>query len=146
MERRRILLGAASLAATSVILRTSSIARSAEVDDVRFGTTSRFAPLVTDATMFMQELEREKPSRISQARVTGITVPHHLLAGDLIARGVWAAAGNSYDRIILMSPDHFKQSHRLIATTRRGFDTALGPVDVDQPAIEVLLKNSGIAE
>jgi Bacterial capsule synthesis protein PGA_cap len=32
-------------------------------------------------------------------RVTGITVPHHLVAADLIARGFRCASGGSYERL-----------------------------------------------
>jgi AmmeMemoRadiSam system protein B len=105
--------------------------------------TSYFPPIASgDAKFFTEALAKERPAEPRQLPVTGITVPHHLLAADLIARGVWAAWGNSYERIIVISPDHFRRSRRLIATTRQGFDTVLGPVDVDQAAAAVLIRSS----
>jgi AmmeMemoRadiSam system protein B len=91
-------------------------------------------------------LAKERPSAPRQLPVTGVTVPHHLLAADVIARGVWAASGNSYQRIVVLSPDHFRRSHRPLATTRRGFQTVLGPVDVDQNAAGILIERSDLVE
>ena len=108
--------------------------------------TTRFSPVAGDAGIFTEALAKERPATPPKVPVTGITVPHHLLAPDLIARGVWAASGNSYERIIVISPDHFRRSHRPIATTRRGFDTALGPVDVDQAAVDALLEKPDLVD
>jgi poly-gamma-glutamate synthesis protein (capsule biosynthesis protein) len=108
--------------------------------------TTRFPPIAGDAGVFTDALAKERPVSPSRVPVTGITVPHHLLASDLIARGVWAASGNSYERIIVISPDHFQRSHRSIATTRRGFDTVLGPVDVDQAAVDALIMRSDLVD
>jgi AmmeMemoRadiSam system protein B len=108
--------------------------------------TARFPPIPGAAELFTRALAKELPATARPLPVTGITVPHHLLAADLIARGVWAASGNAYDRILVISPDHFRRSRRPIATTRRGFDTALGPVDVDQAAAEVLINRADLVD
>ena len=60
-----------------------------------------------DPVPLLAAIEAETPDFTPPAGVTGITVPHHLLAADLIARGFWAASAGQYDRIILISPDHF---------------------------------------
>ena len=100
----------------------------------------------TTADVFNDALAKERPATPLRLPVTGITVPHHLLAADLIARGAWAASGNTYDRIVVISPDHFRRSHRPIATTSRGFDTALGPVDVDQAAAQLLIARPDLVD
>lgn len=63
-----------------------------------------------------------QPEREPPAGVTGLTVPHHLLAADLIARGFWAASASEYERIILVGPDHFD----LVPS---GFAIAMGPLE-----------------
>jgi AmmeMemoRadiSam system protein B len=107
----------------------------------------RFPPVAGgNAELFNEALAKERPAAARHVPVTGITVPHHLLAPDLIARGMWAAAGNSYERIIIISPDHFRRSHHPLATTTRGFDTLLGPVDVDQAAAGVLINRPDLVD
>ena len=78
--------------------------------------------------------------------VTGITVPHHLLAADLVARGFATLAGNAYDRVVLISPDHFQKARRPFATTRRDFATALGTVRSDREAASALLAQPDLVE
>ena len=57
---------------------------------------------------FLAAIEAERPAAPRPVKLTGIAVPHHLL--DLIARGFWAAAAGSYDRIMVLSPDHFNRT------------------------------------
>jgi poly-gamma-glutamate synthesis protein (capsule biosynthesis protein) len=98
------------------------------------------ASMYSDPKPFLDAIahERHRPEPLS--RVTGISVPHHLLAADLIARGLQAAAGNRYNRIIVMSPDHFSRSRRPMATTQRDIDTVFGLVRNDQEATGALLQ------
>lgn len=99
-----------------------------------------FAAMFSDAKPFLQAIAQEGPPVAPRSRVTGISVPHHLVAANLIARGFHAAAGNRYDRIIVLSPDHFNRSRRPMATTRRDLDTALGPLQNDRAATSALLE------
>ncbi|MCA0423642.1 MAG: AmmeMemoRadiSam system protein B [Proteobacteria bacterium] len=86
-------------------------------------------------------LAREAPPAGRVVPVTGLGVPHHLLAIDLIARGFMATKGNRYDRILLIGPDHFFKSRRPAAVTQRGFETAFGPVESDKVAVARLLES-----
>ena len=80
-----------------------------------------------DPVPLLAAIEAETPGFEVPKGVTGITVPHHLLAADLIARGFWAASAGDYDRIIPMSPDHFRKVDRApFATTREDLETVLG--------------------
>lgn len=108
----------------------------------------RHRALYRDAAVFTQAIEAARPDHVlnppaSGRTVTGITVPHHLLAADLIARGFWQAAGRGYERIVVLLPDHFKASPAPFATTRRGFETPFGPVDCDMDAVQGLLDEGG---
>ena len=102
------------------------------------------ASMYSDARPFLDALAREGRQASSHLRISGISVPHHLLAADLIARGFQAASGNQYDRIILVSPDHFSRSRRPMATTRRDIETVFGLVRNDQEASGELLQVSDL--
>src|SRR5262245_12958951 len=101
-----------------------------------------FGTMYPDPSVFRAAIAHEHPSAASNLRVTGISVPHHLLAADLIARGFWTAAGDGYERVILLSPDHFNRSRRPLATTRRHFETVFGRLETDQVATGALLAAS----
>ncbi|WP_160169089.1 AmmeMemoRadiSam system protein B [Bradyrhizobium sp. Ai1a-2] len=100
-----------------------------------------FESFYTAPEIFLNAIQKEKISPPVGVEIHGITVPHHLVAADLIARGFWVASGNNYDRIIVLSPDHFKGGHRLLATTARSFDTVLGQINTDISAAELLFKS-----
>jgi AmmeMemoRadiSam system protein B len=104
----------------------------------------RLAPSYLDQDTFLRAIDQERLSDIPRLRVTGISVPHHLLAADLIARGFWFAAGNNYDRVIILSPDHFNRSRRPLATTRRDSETSFGRLRNDRTATDLLLADTNL--
>ena len=91
-----------------------------------------------DPVPLLAAIEAETPAFTPPAGVTGITVPHHLLAADLIARGFWAASGGHYDRIILISPDHFHRVSKPFGTTREPLDTVFGVMASDAKGVDAL--------
>jgi AmmeMemoRadiSam system protein B len=105
-----------------------------------------FSSMYSDAAVFVRAIEKERPAQAPKLTTTGITTPHHLLAADLIARAFWTTAGNSYERIVILSPDHFRKSHHVLATTRRSFETVFGFVSTDLNAAETLLNNNELVE
>lgn len=110
----------------------------------------RFAAIYGDAETFTTAIARESrhASKASLLPVSGITVPHHLLVPDLIARGYHAAARRSHppDRIIVLFPDHFFKTRKPFGATTLGFETVFGPVDTDQAAAEALLADTALIE
>lgn len=102
-----------------------------------------FASLYSDPKPFLDAIAQERRPP-PQLPVTGISVPHHLLAADLIARGFQAAAGNRYDRVIILSPDHFSRSRRPMATTRRDIETVFGLVHNDKVTSSALLADNAL--
>ena len=97
-------------------------------------------PLFYDsADLFDRAIDKVRDYPASNVRLTGITVPHHLLADRLVALGFKAASGQSYKRIIILTPDHFRKTDKPFATTRRGFDTVKGKVATDVDAVSRLL-------
>lgn len=82
----------------------------------------------------------------SNERLSGITVPHHLLADRLVALGFRAASAFRYRRIVVVTPDHFRRAEKLFATSARGYGTEFGPVMADKVAVARLLANDGLIE
>jgi len=72
---------------------------------------------------------------------TGVTVPHHALVLDLIAETLSLARGGDYERIVLVSPDHFRRTETAAAVATRDFLTVLGPVPTDEAASRKLAEN-----
>ncbi len=106
------------------------------------GDRAPFASMYSDQRPFLDAIAREKTGSVARLRVTGISVPHHLLAADLIARGFRAAAARSYGRVVILSPDHFHRSRRPMATTPRDIDTVFGPLTNDRAVTESLLADA----
>ena len=104
---------------------------------------ARYPAFYPGPALFESAIAGEEEYPRSKVRLSGITVPHHLVAPHLIARGFRAVSGFDYDRVILLAPDHFFQlGDAAFGTTRHGFDTVLGPVDIDSDAVEGLLAGS----
>ena len=105
-------------------------------------------PLVLDTpAVFRQAIAgAEAAARPLARHITGVTVPHHLLAADMIAHTLHLASGKQPARIIILSPDHFRRGTTPGSTTTRGFLTSIGPVPVDEPAARVLAGKPGFAE
>jgi len=105
-----------------------------------------FSRFYDDPTLFNDAIAKVADVEPSNQRLTGITVPHHLLTADLVALGFQAASGFRYKRIVILSPDHFHKTQKLFATTTRGFDTVLGEVTTDADAARRLETNSDMVE
>ncbi len=78
--------------------------------------------------------------------ITGVTVPHHLLALDLIAETLWMASAERYERILLLTPEHHHRGTTPASTTTRDFLTPLGLVRVDVEAVRELLQEKLVSE
>jgi AmmeMemoRadiSam system protein B len=107
---------------------------------------SAVAAISIEREQLLAAIAREQKAAPIDTRVTGISVPHHLLASDLIARAFRAAAGNRYERVVILSPDHYNRSRRPFATTQRDFETAFGVVPNDRAASSTLLAESALFE
>lgn len=99
-----------------------------------------------DPASILAAIDKEKPAFAPPAGVTGLIVPHHLLAADLIARGYWAASAGRYRRIIVISPDHFHKVSKAFGTTREDLETVLGVVASDRSGVETIAAHGGLVE
>ncbi|MEM1363792.1 MAG: AmmeMemoRadiSam system protein B, partial [Pseudomonadota bacterium] len=105
-----------------------------------------FTAPARDQALLEAAIVNEAPRFVPPTGVTGITVPHHLLAPDLIARGFWAASRGDYDRIVILAPDHFDLVTQSLALLSDDVDTVFGPVKVDQRSTQALLARGDFAQ
>jgi len=105
-----------------------------------------YPSLYLDENLFGDAIATAATFPTPNARPTGVTVPHHLLAAKLVAGGIRLAAGGGYDRIVLLFPDHFKQARKPFATTTHGFETVYGRVETDAQAAMLLAGASDTVE
>jgi poly-gamma-glutamate synthesis protein (capsule biosynthesis protein) len=99
-----------------------------------------YPPFYQSAGLFDGAIAKVADYPPSNEKLTGITVPHHLLADRLVALGFQAASDFSYRRIVILTPDHFRKTDKPFATTARGFETVEGPVGTDGAAVARLLQ------
>ena len=79
-------------------------------------------------------------------RITGLTVPHHAPAAEMIATALRLASAQRYDRIVIISPDHHSRGTTLCSTTLRPFLTASGEIATDATAVKRLLQQADVSE
>ena len=99
-----------------------------------------FPPFYPEAQPFLSAMRQTRTAPLAH-RLTGLTVPHHLLAADLIAGAFALASGQAYRRIIILSPDHFSRSRTPFAVSIRNFQTVMGEVNIDVDAVARLREN-----
>lgn len=102
-----------------------------------------YPPFGEDAAIFPRAIAKVADFPASDTRLTGIVVPHHLLADSLVALGFRAASGFAYKRIVILSPDHFRRAEKLFATSPLRYQTPYGPVAADRDAVRTLVASGG---
>ena len=129
-----------------LVLAVSIIARPAQADNACPAGDAPFPAMYRDPAPFQEAIVSADKHEPANEKLSGIIVPHHLVADDLIALGFRAASGSRYQRIVLLSPDHFRKSEKPFATTDRDFDTPLGRLSADKAATAKLLAHTGLVE
>lgn len=84
----------------------------------------------TESSLFLSPIKQNQ-GQAAAGEVTGLIVPHHLLAVDLLAKAFSSAAAGKYQNVILLSPDHFQAGQSEISVTERNFSTVFGEVKSD---------------
>jgi AmmeMemoRadiSam system protein B len=92
-----------------------------------------------DAEIFETAVATAERLPIQSKALSGVTVPHHLLAADLIARTLRMVNREAVRKIVILFPDHFKRTRLPFATTRRDFQTVFGLVRTDDEDADKLL-------
>jgi len=92
-----------------------------------------------DSSLFLSAIKQDASVPLKE-RITGITVPHHLLARDLIAQTFGLISANEYDRVLLLSPDHFFLGDTDVTVSTQPFDTVFGILKADTGVAKALAK------
>jgi AmmeMemoRadiSam system protein B len=112
----------------------------AEIGLARPSSQRPFEAQFSDAKIFSDAIAHARGKAIESHTVSGLTIPHHLLAADLIAQSFAVIDTRQIDKVIVLLPDHFMRSHRAFATTVRSFNTVFGQVQVSKQDVQFLLK------
>lgn len=88
-------------------------------------------PSLYPASAFLPALEKTKGAPLA-ANATGLIVPHHLLAADLIAQAFFSVSKNVYKTIVVISPDHYNGGDTKISVALRDFETPFGVVPTNR--------------
>ena len=105
-----------------------------------------FPPRYRDAEPFEQAIAAADRTSGPARAVSGLTVSHHLLAADLIARAFREVGPDRIDKVVVLFPDHFKKTRLPFATTRRDFETVFGRVRTRRSDAEALLALTDLVE
>lgn len=103
------------------------------------------SPQYTDNSIFLSEIKRT-PVKPTAETVTGLIVPHHLLAAGMMADTYAFIAANKYKNIVLLSPDHYQTGKSEVSTTERNFSTVFGTLGTETEVSRQLKKLSFVGE
>jgi poly-gamma-glutamate synthesis protein (capsule biosynthesis protein) len=93
-----------------------------------------------DPAVFTAAMAEAAKAPAEPRALSGITVPHHIVAADLIARAFRLVDASRIKKVIVLFPDHFRRSRLPFATTRRSFETVFGPIETSQADVRLLLQ------
>src|SRR6516162_9644976 len=86
----------------------------------------------TSKSIFLSAIKKAAVRDLPQRSVSGITVPHHLLARDLIAKHFVMASRCFYKRVVVISPDHYNLGRTDISVADGNFATVFGVIETDR--------------
>ncbi|QIO48702.1 AmmeMemoRadiSam system protein B (plasmid) [Rhizobium leguminosarum bv. trifolii] len=117
-----------------------------ERSDQMFAGSTAFPARYTDNEPFASAIARAERTSDWKGHVTGLIVPHHLLAAEYIARGFRSVDQNKIDNVVILFPDHFKKTYLPFATTKREFETVFGTVQTNADFAGRLLAEADIVQ
>jgi AmmeMemoRadiSam system protein B len=144
---RELLLSLAALLLASVCcLPTAAVAEVATPEMAAGVRRTPFPAQFRDAGAFSTAIAEAAKASITPRALSGVTVPHHLVAADLIALAFRMVDASRIDKVVLLSPDHFKRSKLAFATSRRAFETVFGRIDASEEDVALLLQSRSLVE
>lgn len=84
--------------------------------------------LYFDEASFLNAVSSAVTYETNISGMKGGIVPHHLLAGTMIASFWKTVSLEEYDLIVLIGPDHFRKGRTAVTTITSGFSTIYGDV------------------
>ncbi|MEI6529385.1 MAG: AmmeMemoRadiSam system protein B [Candidatus Falkowbacteria bacterium] len=101
--------------------------------------------LYSDASPYLSAIRLAK-NVIATSSVSGLIVPHHLLAKDLMADTFAYASKGNYKLIVLLSPDHYSAGKTKVSVTERSFSTVFGEISSDSELAKKLKESPYVSE
>jgi AmmeMemoRadiSam system protein B len=99
-----------------------------------------------DPHAFARALARLPRNPEPMPGVRALILPHHWLAGDLIAAGLRdLAASGRVGRVVLLAPDHPHAGRTPVTTSDRAWRTAFGDLAADTSAVDRLVRTGLVA-
>lgn len=107
-------------------------------------------PLVSclyfDEASFMKAVSSAVVFETDISGLHGGIVPHHLLAGSMIASFWKTVSQQKYDLIVIIGPDHFRKGRSDLTTLSTGFSTIYGDVYSDRKLVNTLIQQNFASE
>ena len=98
-----------------------------------------------EGSLFMSQIKHAQIKPAGDV-ITGLIVPHHLLAKDLMANAFAFASAGQYQTIVLLSPDHYQAGQTDVSVTERDFSSVFGVIENDKNISRQLKKLSFVSE
>lgn len=74
-------------------------------------------------------------------RIRGVIVSHHLVATESIASAIKMLQGQTFKKILLLSPDHYARCKTLLCTVDGEYETIFGSVRASGDVVKVMAKS-----
>ena len=100
-----------------------------------------YEPEFSDRAAFAEAIGKAEKYDLERQKLTGITLPHHLLAAPLIAAGLSIVDPGTVKHVLILLPDHHAVLNGSFGTTRTGFKTVFGLVNVSASKTNALLQH-----
>lgn len=91
-----------------------------------------------EQSFYDQAFENVKDQNVSEEKIGGIIINHHLLASNQIARSLTAAKNSDPQTIILISPNHFSAGYGRFISSVYDWQTPYGLIQTDTKLIKKL--------
>jgi AmmeMemoRadiSam system protein B len=96
--------------------------------------------------LYAVEQKSPKVEGETTRRIRAIVVPHHLVSSAAIATGFVALKGQSFKKIVMITPDHFFQCEKTLCTTNAVYETFFGNVSADVSTVSKLIASPIVSD
>jgi poly-gamma-glutamate synthesis protein (capsule biosynthesis protein) len=145
-QMKRILIGGLGAVIIAVIVYVG--AQRAVPLQEQVLPTVEYANTYDSPQQFMEGIyaaeQKIKPPKDQVIR--GLIVPHHLTATETLASGFKMLQGQSFKKIVLLSPDHFGGCQNLLCTVNGTYHTLFGDVHASTSTVQALLESPLVSE
>lgn len=107
---------------------------------------TRYANTYTSPHSFEVGIYAASKIEKEQQTIRAVIIPHHLVSSAAIATGIAALKGQSFKKMVMLSPDHFFQCEKILCTTNSMYQTFFGDVSADSLIVEKLITSPIVSD